>query len=148
VATYNKFNSFVEFLMNKEMDLFGTAEVINAYYSNATPSATADTVKADLAEITNQNGYTAPVDTQNDSTRTTTTVTLTGISFTTTASGGSVGPFQYVAIYDDTPTAPNADILIAWWDYGSALTLLDGESFSVKFNNAAVGVAGTIFTLT
>lgn len=148
MATYNKFNSFVEFLMDKQMDLFGTTEVINAYLSNATPSATADLVKADLAEITNQNGYTAPVDTQNDSTRTTTTVTLTGVSFTITASGGSVGPFQYVAIYDDTPTTPNADPLIAWWDYGSALTLLDGESFSVKFNNAAVGNPGTIFTLT
>jgi len=148
VATYNKFNSFVEYLMNKEMDLFGTAETINAYYSNATPSATADFTKADLAEITNQNGYTAPVDTQNDSTRTTTTVTLTGVSFTTTASSGTVGPFQYVVIYDDTPTAPNADILIAWWDYASALTLQDGESFSVKFNNAAVASPGTIFTLT
>ena len=148
MATYNKFNSFVEYLMNKEMDLFGTAETINAYYSNATPSATLDFTKADLAEITNEHGYTAPVDTQNDSTRTTTTVTLTGVSFTTTASGGTVGPFQYVAIYDDTPTSPNADILIAWWDYASALTLQDGESFSVKFNNAAVASPGTIFTLT
>jgi hypothetical protein len=147
VATYNKFNSFVEFLMNKEMDLFGTAETLNVYYSNATPSASADLVKADLAEITNQNGYAAPVDTQNDSTRTTGTVTLTGVSFTTTASGGSVGPFQYVVLYDDTPTTPNADPLIAWWDYASALTLLDGESFSVKFNNANVGNPGTIFTL-
>lgn len=134
--------------MNKEMDLFGTAETLNVYLSNAVPSATADLVKADLAEITNQNGYAAPVDTQNDSTRTTTTVTLTGVSLTITASGGSVGPFQYVVLYDDTPTAPNADPLIAWWDYGSALTLLDGESFSIKFNNAAVGNPGTIFTLT
>lgn len=134
--------------MNKEIDLFGTTETINAYLSNAVPSATADLVKADLAEITNQNGYTAPVDVQNDSTRTTTTVTLTGVSFTITAAGGSVGPFQYVAIYDDTPTAPNADPLIAWWDYASPLTLLDGESFSVRFNNAAVGNPGTIFTLT
>lgn len=147
MATYNKFEPFVQCLMNKEMDLFGTAEVINAYLSNATPSASGDTVKADLAEITNQNGYTAPVDTQNDSTRTGGTVTLTGISFTITASAGPVGPFQYVAIYDDTPTTPNADPLIAWWDYASPLTLADGESFSVKFNNAAVGVAGTIFTL-
>ena len=133
--------------MNKEMDLFGTAETLNVYLSNATPSATLDFVKTDLAEITNENGYTAPVDTQNDSTRTTTTVTLTGVSLTITASGGTVGPFQYVVLYDDTPTAPNADILIAWWDYASALTLQSGESFSIKFNNAAVGVAGTIFTL-
>ena len=147
MATYNKFNSFVEFLMNKEMDLFGTAETINAYLSNATPSASGDSVKTDLAEISTGSGYSGPVDTQNDSTRTTGTVTLTGVSFTVTASGGPVGPFQYVAIYDDTPTSPNADPLIAWWDYGSALTLLDGESFSVKFNNANVGSPGTIFTL-
>lgn len=147
MAIYNKFNSFVEFLMNKEMDLFGTDETLKVYLSNATPSASGDSVKADLAEITNENGYTAPVDTQNDSTRTTGTVTLTGVSLTITASGGTVGPFQYVVLYDDTPISPNADILIAWWDYGSALTLQNGESFSIKFNNAAVGVAGTIFTL-
>lgn len=134
--------------MNKEMDLFGTTEVINAYLSNAVPSASGDSVKADLAEIATGSGYSGPVDTQNDSTRTGGTVTLTGVSFTITASGGPVGPFQYVAIYDDTPTAPNADILIAWWDYASALTLLDGESFSVKFNNVAVASPGTIFTLT
>jgi hypothetical protein len=146
VATYNKFEPWVEILANKQVDIFGTTEVINAYLSNATPSASGDRVKADLAEITNQNGYTAPVDTQNDSTRSGGTVTLVGTSFTVTASG-AVGPFQYVAIYDDTPTTPDADPLIAWWDYASPLTLADGESFSVKFNNAAVGVAGTIFTL-
>lgn len=134
--------------MNKEHDLFGTEETTKIYYSNATPDAELDAVKTDLAEITNQNGYAAPIDTQNDSNRTTTTVTLTGVSFTTTASGGSIGPFQYVVHYNDTPTTPNADPLINWWDYGSALTLLDGESFSVKFNNASVGNPGTIFTLT
>lgn len=148
MATYNKFNAFVQHLMNKEHDLFGTTDTTKIYYSNAVPDAEGDAVKADLAEITNQNGYAAPIDTQNDSTRTTTTVTLTGVSFTTTASGGPVGPFQYVVHYNDTPAAPNADPLINWWDYASALTLLDGESFSVKFNNAAVGNPGTIFTLT
>lgn len=48
-------------------------------------------------------------------------------------------------LYNDTPTSP-ADPLIAWWDFASNLTLQDGESFNVKFNNAAVGVAGNIFT--
>lgn len=147
MASYNKFNATVEFLMNKEMDLFGTAEVINVYLTNNAPSASADSVYADLAQLGTGNGYSGPVDTQNDSTRTTGTVTLTGVSLTITASGGNVGPFQYVPIYDDTPTTPNADPLIAWWDYGSALTLADGETFSIKFNSAAVGVAGTIFTL-
>ena len=146
MATYNKFEPFVEIVWNKQVDLFGTTETVNAYLSNATPSASGDRVKADLAEITNQNGYTAPVDTQNDATRTGGTVTMTGVSFTVTASAGPVGPFQYVALYDDTPTTPDADPLQCWWDYASPLTLADGESFSVKFNNAAVGAPGTICT--
>ncbi len=147
MATYVKFEPFVQVLMNKEVDLFGTTDTLNVYLSNTGPTVATNTVKADLAEITNQNGYAAPVDTQNDSTRSGGTVTLTGVSLTITASGGTVGPFQYVVLYDDTPTSPNVDPLIAYWNYGSALTLQDGESFSIKFNNAAVGVAGTIFTI-
>jgi hypothetical protein len=148
VASYNKFNAFVQHLMNKEHDLFGTTETTKVYLSNATPDAELDAVKADLAEISAGNGYSAGGnDTQNDSTRSTTTVTLTGVSLTITASGGQIGPFQYVVHYNDTPSSPNIDPLINWWNYGSAVTLNDGESFSIKFNNAAVGVAGTIFTL-
>lgn len=150
MATYNKFNIFVADIAGKVHDLFGTAggaDATKVYLSNATPDAEADAVKADLAEITNQNGYTAPVATTNNGTRSTTTFTLQGTSLTITASGGSFGPFRYVVHYNDTPTSP-ADPLINWWDYGSAITVLDGESFTIKFNNAAVGVAGNIFTLT
>jgi hypothetical protein len=57
---------------------------------------------------------------------------------TMTASGGSVGPFRYVYIYDDTATSP-ADPLIGYYDYGSSLTLNDGDSFTVDFS-AANGV--------
>jgi hypothetical protein len=146
MAAYNKIEIFVEDLANKVHDVFGTTDTLRVYLSNATPSASGDAVKADLAEISTGNGYAGAVDTQNDATRSGGTVTLTGVSHTITASGGSIGPFRYVALFNDTPTSP-ADPLIAWWDYGSALTLLDGESFSVKYNNAAVGVAGTIFTL-
>lgn len=148
MATYTKFEEFVEHLMNKQHDLFGTTETLNIYLSNATPNVATHSVKADLAEISTGNGYSGAQDTQNDSTRSGGTVTLTGVSLTITASGGTIGPFRYVVLYNDTPTSPDADPLIAYWDYGSALTLQDGESFSVKFNNAAVGVAGTILTLT
>jgi hypothetical protein len=68
---------------------------------------------------------------------------LTGTKVVVTASG-AVGPFQYVAIYNDTPTSP-ADPLIGWWDYGSALTLQNGETFSIKFNNS--DTTGTILTI-
>jgi hypothetical protein len=150
VATYNKFEATVEHLVIKTHDLLGTsgsdADALKAYLSNAAPSAAADAVKTDMAEITNQNGYAAPVGLDNVGSRTGGTVTVTAKSFTVTAAGGSVGPFQYVVVYNDTATAP-ADALICWFDYGSPLTLADGESLTVKFNGANVGSNGTLFTL-
>lgn len=149
MAAYTKFEQFVEDLIGKVHDLFGTAgsgaDTCKIYLSNTTPDVAADKVKADLAEIATGNGYTGPVSVANVGTRSGGTVTVEGTNVTTTASGGTIGPFQYVPLYNDTPTSP-ADPLIAYWDYGSALTLQDGESFQVKFNNGAS--SGTIFTLT
>jgi hypothetical protein len=50
-----------------------------------------------------------------------------------TASGGTIGPFRYAVLYDDTPTSP-ADPLVSWWDYGSSITLNAGETFTVDFD--------------
>ncbi len=145
MATYNKFECFAGDLAGGVHDLLGTDDTLNVYLSNATPSASADSIKTDLAEITNENGYAAPVDTQNSGAESSGTFTLTGTKVTITASGGTIGPFQYVVLYNDTPTTPNADPLIAWWAYTSALTLQDGESFAIKFNNS--DTTGTICTL-
>ena len=146
MATYNKFNSWVEYLCCAA-DMFGTAgstaDTLAAYLSNATPSASADTVKADLAEITNQNGYTAPVALANVGTRSSGTLTVTATSFTVTASG-AVGPFQYVAVMNDTLAS---DPLVCWFDYGSAVTLANGETFAVLFNGVTSGSPGTLFTV-
>ena len=49
-----------------------------------------------------------------------------------TASGGSIGPFRYVYIYDNTVSSP-VDPLVCYYDYGSALTLLDGETLTLDF---------------
>ena len=50
-----------------------------------------------------------------------------------TASGGSIGPFRYVVLYDDTPTSP-ADPLVGYLDYGTNLTVTDGNTFTVDIN--------------
>jgi hypothetical protein len=141
MASFNKFQQFVEDLGLGVHNL--NTGTLNVYLSNAAPSASADAVKTDLAEISTGNGYTGPVDTQNTFAETGGTATLTGTKVVVTASG-AVGPFQYVAIYNDTPTSP-ADPLIGWWDYGSALTLQNGETFSIKFNNS--DTTGTILTI-
>lgn len=135
MATYNKFQDFVEQLCRGTHDLRAAGHTLNIYLSNTTPSASLDAVKADLAEITNQNGYTAPVDTQQDMTESGGTATVTATDIVITASGGTVGPFQYVVLYNDTPTTPGIDPLIAWWDYGSAVTLQDGETFTIDFGS-------------
>jgi hypothetical protein len=141
VAAFNKFQDFVEQLGLAKHNL--NTDTFNVYLSNATPSASLDAIKTDLAEITNQNGYTAPIDTQNTWAESAGTGTMTGTMCVVTATG-AVGPFQYVALYNDTQTSP-VDPLCGWWDYGSALTLANGETFSVKFNNSST--TGTILTI-
>lgn len=133
MAAFNKFNAFVEHVAEGVHNL--GADTLRVYLSNATPSASLDSVKADLAEITNQNGYTAPLNcTITSSAQTSGTYKLVlADPSVITASGGTVGPFQYVVLYNDTPTSP-ADPLIGWWDYGSAITLQDGETFTIDFD--------------
>lgn len=144
MATYNKFEDFVNQLCQGVHNLDAAGDTLNVYLSNATPSASLDNVKADLAEIATGNGYTGPVDTQQTFAEAAGTGTLTGTKVTITASGGAIAQFRYVVLYNDTPTSP-ADPLIAWWDYGSALDLADGESLTIKFNNG--DPTGTIFTI-
>lgn len=128
----NKFEVFSENLAEKIHDL--NADTLKVYLSNAAPDAAADAVKADMAEITNQNGYTAPVDVQNATSRTGGTTTVTAVDVVITASGGSFGPFQYVVLYNDTPGAP-VDPLIFWWNYGSAISVNDTETFTIDFGS-------------
>lgn len=140
MATYNKFADFVEQLGLGKHNLAAAGDVLKVYLSNTAPDAAADTVKADLAEIAAGNGYTAGgTDVQNTWAETGGTATLAGTDVVWTASGGSIGPFRYTVLYNDTQTVP-ADPLISWWDYGSALTLNAGESFTVDFG-------ASIFTL-
>ncbi len=138
MAAFNKFETFAGDVGLKVHDL--NVDTIEVYLSNATPSASADSVKADLAEITNENGYTAPEDVQNGYTESGGIGTLTGVDVTITAAGGTVGPFRYVVLQNTTPTSP-LDPLIGWWDYGSSITLNDGESFTTDFGASILTLA-------
>lgn len=137
MVAFNKNEVFSENLAEKVHDL--DADTLKVYLSNATPSASGDSIKTDMAEITNQNGYTAPVDTQNATSRSGGTTSVTGVDVVVTASG-AVGPFQYVQLYNDTPSSP-VDPLIGWWDYGAAVTLANGETFTVDFGSSMFTIA-------
>ena len=140
MATYNKFETFVGDLGKAVHDLQAVGHTLEVYLTNAAPSASLDSVKADLAEIATGNGYTGPQDIANDYTEAAGTGTLTGVDVVVTASGGSIGPFQYVVLQNTTPTSP-LDPLIAWWDNGSAVTLADGESFTIDFGASVATIA-------
>ena len=140
MATYNKFNQFVQDLAEKVHNI--STDQLDVYLTNNAPDAAADLIKTDLVELATGNGYTGPVDTQNTGAEASGTYTLTGTKVVITASG-AVGPFRYVVLINQT--AAN-DPLIGWWDYGvGGVTLASGETFSIKFNNSET--TGTIFTI-
>ena len=145
MATYNKFFDFTEQLCSAKHDLTAAGHVLKIYLSNTTPDATLDTIKTDLAEFAGGTGYTAGgEDAQNTLAEASGTTTITGTKVVWTATAADWVAFRYVVLYNDTQTSP-VDPLVAWWDYGSALTLGNGETFTVKFNNG--DPTGTIFTL-
>ena len=133
MAAFNKFENFVEDLGKGIHQLHAAGHTLKIYLSNATPSVSLDAVKADLAEISAGNGYVAGgEDVQNDATETGGVLTVTGVDVVWTGTGGSFGPFRYAVLYNDTPTSP-ADPLIGWWDYGSAISVNDTETFTSDF---------------
>ena len=108
--------------------------LVKILLSNDAPSAAADAVKADLtSEHGTAGGYTAGgEDIQNTLSRTGGTTTVAAVDVVWTAVGTTIGPFRYVVAWNDTPTSP-ADPLICYWDYGSAITLQIGETFTADF---------------
>jgi hypothetical protein len=132
MASYNKYEAFVEDLIEGVHDF--DAHVFKVALSNAAPNAATHGVLAQAGEIAAGNGYAAggavtPISTS----RAGGTAKVTGADVTFTAAGGSIGPFRYAILYNDSPTSP-ADPLIAWWDYGTALTVTSGNSFTVDFD--------------
>jgi hypothetical protein len=128
MASYNKFNQFVEDVAEKVHNL--GADTLKIMLTNTAPVAT-NSVKGNLTEITAQNGYSAggTAATISSSAQSSGTYKLVLADVVFTASGGSFGPLRYATLYNDTPTSP-ADPLIGWWDYGSSITVLTGETFT------------------
>lgn len=146
MAVYNSFNVFQEDVAKGVHKFHAAGHTIRATITNTSITSTM-AVLSTLTLLSSGNGWTTGVDVQNDEVRSGGTATVFGVSFTITASGGSIGPFQYVVL-DNSNTTEATRPLIGWWDYGSALTLNDTETLDVKFNSAAVGTTGTIFTVT
>jgi hypothetical protein len=131
MASFNKFNQFVADLANKVHNL--GSDSLKIYLSNSAPAAT-NAVKTDIAEISTGNGYSGPLAlTVTSSTQSSGTYKLVANDPSVITASGSVGPFRYAILYNDTPTSPT-DPLIGWWDYGSSVTMASGETFTVDLD--------------
>jgi hypothetical protein len=131
VATWNKFQAWPETMV--EVANLGTDQFVIAL-TNSAPIAT-NSVLADLTQISYTNLSSRNLVTAS-STQTGGTYNLTFNDLVLTASG-AVATFRYVVVYDDTPTSP-ADPLVGWWDYGSTITMANGETFTIDFTGAAI----------
>lgn len=132
MAAFNKHQQFAEDVYEKVHNL--GSDTLKVVLCNTAPLAT-NSILANLTQIANGNGYTTGGSqaTQSSSAQVTGTYKLVLADVVFTASGGTVGPFRYVDLYNDTPTTP-ADPLIGWWDYGSSISLAAGESFTTDFD--------------
>ena len=132
MASFTKVNDFVKNMANA-MDL--DSDSLKIALSNTDPTSGTDVtadgngVLANIVEISYTN--LSNRDLANlTSTQTSGTYKVSADDKFLTASGGSVAAFRYVVIYNDTPTSP-ADPVIGYYDYGSSLTLNDGDTFTV-----------------
>jgi hypothetical protein len=128
MATFNKFDSFVEALAEKAHNL-GSDQLVVAL-TNSAPIAS-NTQLSNITEISYTNLSSRNV-TTSTSAQTSGTYKLVCADLVLTASG-AVGPFRYVVLYNDTATN---DLLIGYYDYGSSISLANGETFTIDFDGS------------
>lgn len=131
MASFVKVNSFVEALAEKVHNL--GSDQLKIALTNTDPTAAATNYAGLTSPLaaTNLSGATPFNVTTSASSQTSGTYKLVCTDLTLTASGGSVGPFRYVVLYNDTAAA---DELIGYYDYGSSITLADTETFLIDFD--------------
>jgi hypothetical protein len=133
MATYIKFNSFVEAVAEKVHNL--GSDQLKVALTNTDPTATAEDY-GDLTsplDTTNLSGATPFNITRTSSSQTSGTYSLVLEDLVLTASGGDTDPFRYVVIYNDTATN---DELIGYYDYGASTSITDGNTFTIDFTQA------------
>jgi hypothetical protein len=126
MATYNKFNAFVADIANKVHNL--GSDQLTVALSDTLPVST-NSVIANITQISYTNlssrGITTSSSTQSSGTY---NLKLTNLTLTAT---GTVAQFRYIIIYNSTASGGP---LIGWYDYGSEVNLINGDSFAISFD--------------
>jgi hypothetical protein len=130
MATLTKFQSFVEALAEKKHNLGSDTLTVALCAAANAPNVSTHSVLADLTQISYTN-LSSRVLTVSSSAQTSGTYKLVLADLVLTASGGAVAPFRYIVVFNDTATN---DELIGYLDYGSDLTLADGDTLTLDFS--------------
>ena len=142
MAAFNKFQQFVQDIGRAVLNL--NTDTLKDTLTNTSPNA-ADIkynsttsppqiqATSNANEIAAGNGFSAGGTTIGSTAYSQSggTATLSGGNVVFTASGGTIGPFRYVVCYDASSGTTATRSLIGWWDYGSSITLQNGETFTV-----------------
>lgn len=122
MATYQHFDVFAQDLAHKVHDLSNDTLKV-ALVSSGNPPEKTDAVLSDLITTDMSN-------IQNDAFTIASSGEVDGVytldleNLQLEANGGSVGPFRYVAVYNDS--SPNGS-LICWFDFEEDITIPDGQ---------------------
>lgn len=140
------FNEFAE-NMGKEVFNFSSDTIKAGIITNAVTPTAADSTPTwsdySANQVATGTSYTGPVTITTNWTRSGATSELTGVSFTLTKDAGSgFNNGYWLIIFDDTEAS---DAAIAFMELGGPVDL-SALDVNIKFNNAAVGVAGRIFS--
>lgn len=139
MAAFNKHNVFV-FDLAQGTHNFSSGALTYALTATANAPTAANSILANLTQISYTNLSTRVAGTPTTNSQSSGTYTLLLPDLVLTASGGSVAAFQYVDLYNDTPTSP-ADPLIGWYDYGGSVTLANGETFTIDYTTSTLTLA-------
>jgi len=81
MASFVKYQQFVEDLGNKVHDFVGTNDTLKVMLSNAAPNVSTHALRSDVTELSTTGGYTSGgEDVQNDGTEATGTLTVHGVA--------------------------------------------------------------------
>ena len=135
MASFNKVNDFVVNAvhnMDLESDQLAVALTNTAPGSESSnPTADGNGIVGNLTQISYTNCSSRNLTTSSSS-QSSGVYKLVVADLTLTASG-TVGPFRYIYIFDDTVSSP-ADPIIGYYDYGTSLTLNNGDTFTLDFS--------------
>ena len=130
MATFNKFYAFVEHLAEGKHNLESNQLSIALSASENQPSGSSASGLADITQVAytfcSSRDITAAC-----SLRSSGSYILTLTDLTLTATGGAIGPLQYVTLYNSSCTACP---LIGYYDYGNSITLNSGETLNINFS--------------